>query len=58
MKIDIDTSKISEREFSDLIKSLLVDRYIEATKVNVGIWSYAKTLDSIQIIPTYEFKGR
>jgi len=52
----IDTSNMSEREFSNIIKQLLSERYKEASKINVDMWSYSKPLDTIKITPTYEFK--
>jgi len=54
--MEINTSNMSEKEFSNLIKQLLSKRYLEAKQVNVNLWSYDKSLDSIKIVPTYEFK--
>lgn len=52
----IDTNNMSEKEFSNIIKQLLSERYKEANKINVDMWSYGKPLDTIRITPSYEFK--
>jgi len=54
--MEINTSNMSEKEFSNLIKQLLSERYSEAKQIDVHLWSYDKSLDSIKIVPTYEFK--
>jgi len=54
--MEINTNEMSEKEFSNLIKQLLSKRYPEANRINIDIWSYSKSLDSIKIVPTYEFK--
>ena len=54
--MDINTSPMSEKEFSSMIKRLLSERYNEAKQIDVSLWSYDKNLDKIKIVPTYEFK--
>ena len=53
--MDINTSGMSEKEFSNLIKQLLSNRYTESKQIDVSLWSYDKNLDKIKIVPKYEF---
>lgn len=50
-------SNMSEKEFSNLMKKLLLMRYPEANKIQIIQWTYEKNkpLDKISIITSYEF---
>jgi len=57
MDININVTEMSEKQFVNFIKKLLISRYPEAKDVSVVLWAYDKPLDSIKISPTYEFKS-
>ena len=54
--MDINTSDMSEKEFSNLIKQLLSNRYAESKQIDVSLWSYDKNLDKLKLYQSMNFK--
>jgi len=56
--INIDVNKMSEKEFSNIIKILLSRRYNEAKRIDIVLYTHCTHHDTIQIMPKYEFNTK